>query len=45
MEEMADNARVWRVANDETERSDAEMVNGWLGTVDSLLLFVSVQGQ
>ena len=40
-QEMGKDARVWRVYNDETDRSDAEMVNGWKGTLDTLLIFVS----
>ena len=40
-EEMADNARVWRTINDETEREDAERVASWNGTLDTLFLFVS----
>jgi hypothetical protein len=41
MEEMSDNARVWRVYNDEADRTDMEMVDGWKGTLDTLLIFVS----
>ena len=41
-EEMSDNARVWRVYNDESDRIDAEMVAGWKGTLDTLLIYVSV---
>ena len=40
MEEMSENARVWHVYNDEAERIDAELVDGWIGTLDTLLLFV-----
>jgi hypothetical protein len=42
MEEMGENARVWRVYNDEADRTDMEMVDGWKGTLDTLLIFVSV---
>jgi hypothetical protein len=41
MEEMGDNARVWHVYNDEADRIDAEMVDGWRSTLDTLLIFVS----
>jgi hypothetical protein len=41
MEEMGDNARVWRVFNDEADRIDAERVDGWRSTLDTLLIFVS----
>lgn len=40
MEEMGDSARVWSVSNDESERTDTAMINGWLGSLDSLFLFV-----
>jgi hypothetical protein len=40
MEEMSDNARVWRVYNDEADRIDAEMVDGWRSTLDTPLIFV-----
>lgn len=42
MEEMADNARVWRVGNDETNRIDAQAVEGWLSFLDTLLIFVRI---
>jgi hypothetical protein len=41
-EEMENNARVWRVYNDEADRIDAEMVAGWRGTLDTLLIFVRI---
>jgi hypothetical protein len=41
LEEMSDNARVWRVYNDEADRTDMERVDGWKGTLDTLLIFVS----
>ena len=41
MEEMEDNARVWRVYLDESDRIDTELVNGWKSTLDTLLIFVS----
>jgi hypothetical protein len=41
MEEMGDNARVWRVYLDETDQIDAELVNSWKSTLDTLLIFVS----
>jgi hypothetical protein len=37
---MDDDARVWRVYNDEAERQDADMVDGWRSTLDTLLIFV-----
>ena len=40
MEETSDNARVWRVYLDESDRIDNEMVNGWRGPLDTLLIFV-----
>jgi hypothetical protein len=42
MEELTENARVWRVYNDEADRSDAEMVAGWTSTLDTLFIFVRV---
>lgn len=41
-EEMGEGARGFRVYNDETELMDAEMVNGWAGTLDTLFLFVRI---
>jgi hypothetical protein len=40
MEEMGDNARVWQVYLDEADRDDTELVDGWVGTLDTLLIFV-----
>ena len=42
MEEMNDNARVWRVYLDEADRTDAELVDIWKATLDTLLIFVSI---
>jgi hypothetical protein len=42
MEEVSENARVWRVYNDEADRRDAEMVAGWTSTLDTLFIFVSL---
>jgi hypothetical protein len=42
MEEMGDHARVWRVYNDEADRIDEDMVTGWKGTLDTLLIFVGI---
>jgi hypothetical protein len=42
MEELSENARVWRVYNDEADQRDAEMVEGWRSTLDTLLIFVSL---
>lgn len=39
--ETGHNARVWRVYLDEAEAYDAEMVEEWKDTVDTLLVFVS----
>ena len=41
-EEMNDTARVWRVYNDEADRIDAEAVDKWNTTLDTLLIFVSI---
>ena len=41
MKEMDDEARVWRVYNDESERIDFEIVEGWTSTLDTLFIFVS----
>jgi hypothetical protein len=41
MEELGDNARIWRVYIDETDRMDAELVERWKATLDTLLIFVS----
>jgi hypothetical protein len=41
MEELTEDARVWRVYNDEADRHEAEMVEGWRSTLDTLLVFVS----
>jgi hypothetical protein len=38
---MDDDARVWRVYNDEAERIDAEKVEGWKSTLNTMLIFVS----
>ena len=38
---MSDDARVWRVYNDESERQDADLVEGWRSTLDTQLIFVS----
>jgi hypothetical protein len=40
MEEMGDHARIWHIYNEEAAQIDAEMVNGWKGSLDTLLLFV-----
>jgi hypothetical protein len=42
MEEMGENARVWRVYSDEADRIDAEAVEQWKTTLDTLLIFVSI---
>lgn len=42
MAELNEGARVWRVYSDEVERIDAEMVQGWMSTLDTLLIFVSI---
>lgn len=43
LEGMADSARVWRVYNDEADRIDAEIVDRWKATLDTLLIFVGFQ--
>jgi hypothetical protein len=40
--EFGPNARVWRLCNDENERFDAEMIQGWRDTADVLLVFVGI---
>ena len=40
MDEMADEARVWRVYNDEAEMKDTEMIAGMQGNLDTQLIFV-----
>ena len=37
---MGPNARVWRVYQDEADMYDTEMIEGWQGTTDVLLVFV-----
>jgi len=41
MEEMSDEARAWRMYNDEADRIDAELIEGWTGNLDNQLIFVS----
>lgn len=41
MYEMGDNARVFCVYNDEKDKVDNEMVQGWLAILNTLLIFVS----
>ena len=41
MEEMGDDARVFRVYNNESEVIDNEQVEGWLSILNTLLIFVS----
>ena len=43
MKELDPEARVWRVYNDESERIDGEMVEGWKSTLDTLFIFVRTQ--
>lgn len=40
-EEMADNARVWKIYRDEATTHDKSMLDGWNKTLDILLIFVS----
>ncbi|KIK53131.1 hypothetical protein GYMLUDRAFT_250562 [Collybiopsis luxurians FD-317 M1] len=42
-EEFKENARVWKVYLDEAESYDDEMLRGFKDTIDSLLIFVSIQ--
>ena len=39
-EEASDNARVWKIYNDEADAADDDMVRGFRDTIDSLLVFV-----
>ncbi|KAL1690614.1 hypothetical protein GGG16DRAFT_55262 [Schizophyllum commune] len=41
-EEIGDSARVWRVYVDESQKVDAEMVDGLNGTLDVLLVFAGL---
>lgn len=41
MEEMGDFARIFLTFNDERERIDAELIEGWLAILNTLLIFVS----
>lgn len=40
-EDTGDDARVWRVCNQESSNFDYELVNRWLSILDSLFIFVS----
>jgi len=42
MEEMSEEARVWRVYNDEADRVDSEMVEVWKSTLNTLLIFAGL---
>lgn len=42
MKELDESAKVFLVYNDETERGDTKLVNGWVGTLDTLLIFACV---
>lgn len=42
MEEMGENAKIFKAYSDENERVDNELVNGWLNMLDTLLIFVSI---
>lgn len=39
-EEVADNARVWKVYRDEATEDDKTLLNAWNKTLDILLIFV-----
>jgi hypothetical protein len=41
MDELTENARVWRVYNDEADRRDAEMVEGWSQFTSNIVLVES----
>lgn len=43
-EEMAPNARVWKVFRDEATAQDEFMLDGWNKTLDILLIFVCTSG-
>ena len=42
LKELDEGARVWRVYNDESDKADAEMVDGWRNTLNTLFIFVSI---
>ena len=42
MEEMGEYARIFLTFNDERERIDAELIEGWLAILNTLLIFVSI---
>ncbi|KAJ3769678.1 hypothetical protein FB446DRAFT_617727, partial [Lentinula raphanica] len=41
-QEIEKNARVWKVYLDEAESQDAEMMEGFKGTIDTLLIFAAL---
>ncbi|KAK7005763.1 hypothetical protein R3P38DRAFT_1716561 [Favolaschia claudopus] len=40
-DETSENARVWHIYNDEANKADALMADGWSRSIDVLLVFVS----
>jgi predicted adenine nucleotide alpha hydrolase (AANH) superfamily ATPase len=40
MEELGENARVFKVYNLEAERKDSELVEGWKSCLDTMIIFV-----
>ncbi|CAE6450738.1 unnamed protein product [Rhizoctonia solani] len=40
--EMEPNARVWRVYVDETDKADKELVDGWNGAMDVMLVLAAL---
>ncbi|CAE6449334.1 unnamed protein product [Rhizoctonia solani] len=40
--EMEPNARVWRIYVDETDKADKELVDGWNGAMDIMLVFAAL---
>lgn len=42
LKELGNDAKVFNVYNDESDRYDYELVEGWIATLDTLLIFVSL---
>ena len=43
LKELDTDARLWRVCNDETDRIDGELVDGWAKSLDTQIIFVRFQ--
>ena len=39
---MSEEARIWRVHNEEVDRIDAALIRGWTQNLDNQLIFVSI---